>query len=377
MLTASGNSSLSTATATLPAARVRIHELDGLRGLLALFVVCCHLSFPLESLRPVLATWLPFLEVGWWYAVDVFFVMSGFVMLHVYGRVFAGAWRRADYWQFMKVRVARLYPVHLAAMLLLLLGVSPFIFHSPQLTGPDGRYSWSGFWAALFMLHSPWIAQRTWNYPGWSISAEWHAYVIFPFVAGWVQALRRQLAWALMMVGVLVPFTLYLCDLQPDQYPTNGWLVLLRVLPLFLCGMALYTVRRDGAGMARAPALLIAGLTVFCLCYAPAAPYAVLLVPLLVLAVLADDWVGRVFRSVPLLWLGKISYSLYMTHALVEIFLMRMAGKLGERWLGAGWLDAPAAAAAMWISAIIVALLLGQLTWRFVEVPGRRLILGR
>src|SRR4051812_19033532 len=94
----------------------RIHELDGLRGLLAVFVALYHLLAPFTELQSALRHSAPVFLEGW-YAVDVFFVMSGFVMLHVYGKTFAHEVTARSVLRFMWARVVRLYPVHLFALL--------------------------------------------------------------------------------------------------------------------------------------------------------------------------------------------------------------------------------------------------------------------
>ncbi len=208
-------------------------------------------------------------------------------MVHVYGDSLTGRVRSQQYWKFMRARVARLYPLHLAVMLLLLVGLAPLILRAPETIGAGARYAWDAFAASLVMLHSPWIAQRTGNYPAWSISAEWHAYVISPFLMAYYHQIRRNMVWPLLFLGFVIPFSLYQYNLPSDQFPTNEWPVLLRVLPLFFAGMALYKIRSQGL-----PALVGRGLivlTVACLCHQSAAPYAVLLIPFLLLAVLNDD----------------------------------------------------------------------------------------
>src|SRR6185369_7058906 len=82
----------------------RIPCLDGLRGLAALAVVLFHFNiFFLPQAR------LPF--VGHAYlAVDFFFILSGFVMAHVYGHLLASNWR-VHALQFGRARFARLYPL--------------------------------------------------------------------------------------------------------------------------------------------------------------------------------------------------------------------------------------------------------------------------
>src|SRR5271170_4129104 len=82
----------------------RIPSLDGLRGIAAIAVVGYHYNiFFLPQAR------LPFLGRAY-LAVDLFFLLSGFVLAHVYGRELASNWR--SHWQkFAMARFARIYPL--------------------------------------------------------------------------------------------------------------------------------------------------------------------------------------------------------------------------------------------------------------------------
>ncbi|HYD73067.1 MAG TPA: acyltransferase [Candidatus Binatia bacterium] len=87
------------------AERDRFVVLDGMRGLAALAVITDHV--PSEIMRALLP--------GRYLAVDFFFVLSGFVLAHVYGeRLKQGMGLVA----FMRVRLVRLYPLYLAAVLI-------------------------------------------------------------------------------------------------------------------------------------------------------------------------------------------------------------------------------------------------------------------
>lgn len=78
----------------------RFIVLDGMRGLAALVVITDHVHSPL------LAGLLP----GRYLAVDFFFVLSGFVLAHVYGRALAQGMSVVD---LMRERVIRLFPLYL------------------------------------------------------------------------------------------------------------------------------------------------------------------------------------------------------------------------------------------------------------------------
>lgn len=87
------------------AERDRFVVLDGMRGLAALAVITDHV--PSEIMR----TLLP----GRYLAVDFFFILSGFVLAHVYAERLA---RGMSLSSFMRVRAIRLYPLYLAAVLI-------------------------------------------------------------------------------------------------------------------------------------------------------------------------------------------------------------------------------------------------------------------
>jgi peptidoglycan/LPS O-acetylase OafA/YrhL len=87
--------------------RHRFAVLDGLRALAALMVVADHVNSPtVQALTPHRGM-----------AVDFFFVLSGFVVLHAYGERLAGP-RRIGVLHFMRIRLVRFWPMLLAAFVL-------------------------------------------------------------------------------------------------------------------------------------------------------------------------------------------------------------------------------------------------------------------
>src|SRR5271165_686586 len=90
--------------------------LTALRGIAALWVVIYHYSvqcFPNLDVRP--HTYL--IHKGY-LAVDMFFMLSGFVLAHVYHRPFSESVTSRQYWRFIAARIARIYPLHLLVLLL-------------------------------------------------------------------------------------------------------------------------------------------------------------------------------------------------------------------------------------------------------------------
>ena len=131
--------------------RTEISALTSLRGVAALTVLIFHV---IPGFRGYLA-------------VDLFFLLSGFVLTHVYHEIEL-TWQ--SYFSFSKARLARIYPVHLMMLVVLL----------PMLdTRPD--FSSGGLLSSLLFMQSPWHS-ICWNYASWSISAEWHSYLLFPIL---------------------------------------------------------------------------------------------------------------------------------------------------------------------------------------------------
>lgn len=355
---------------------LRIHELDGLRGFLALYVAAYHLANPLQALAAELDHWLPAFRQGW-YAVDVFFIMSGFVMMHVYAQFFVKGWPPQAVKKFYIARVARLYPVHIVALIAMVVVVVPASWNNPSLFNSEGRFSIDAALAALFMLHGPWIDHRTWNYPSWSISAEWHAYLLFPFLAGMISRSRGPAILFSFAACTIIPFALYIGDIVAERYPTNGPYLLVRAIPLFIVGMAIYRLRLINPTLfaGHGCTAMTLGGTLLALSFPDWAPFAVLMAPFVVMSALGNRLFGSVLRHRSLLFLGAISYSLYMTHALVEIFgigaVLRTAKILGGIDLAAD----PFACFFVWCTALIISLLVGTLTWQWIEVPGRKFVL--
>lgn len=158
---------------------VQLKSLTGLRFFAAAAVFMQHLQTRLE---------VPNVGLNFAHqAVALFFVLSGFILTHVYAeRLESGfSWRR-----FYITRWARIWPLH-AICLLLCLGV--FSFRSAPL--PE-------FWPAQMManigLIQAWVPDADWalgfNSVSWSLSCEAFFYLLFPLI---IWAGRSQIGWLL------------------------------------------------------------------------------------------------------------------------------------------------------------------------------------
>jgi peptidoglycan/LPS O-acetylase OafA/YrhL len=354
-----------------PPVRVaEIAALTGLRTWLAWWVAIYHLTIPeLAPLPP--DGWLEPLRANGYLAVDGFFVLSGFILSYVYRDAFAAA-APGTYPRFLIARLARIYPLHLAMTLLVLALLGAMVLGTGFQPRVAERFSMRELLLHLGLLHG-WGFSRmlAWNYPSWSISAEWFAYLCFPLVHRFVlrgESRPRAVAIAALALAGLAAF---------EQFGPNRSLsytfefALVRIGFEFVIGAALLMLarawledpraRHDGPARPHATLALLAALaSVFVLPDAAT-------VGLIALAILflshPRDWLARPLGTPVMVYGGETSYAVYMTHAVIQgvaIIVVRAASPLG---MVPGWVR------------LLVLMLLVQaaasLAHAVIEKPGR------
>jgi peptidoglycan/LPS O-acetylase OafA/YrhL len=141
-----------------------------------------HLTGPGQDLEP-LARQLPdglfSLIRGGYQAVTTFFVLSGFVLTRTYAHVL---WDRRNLVNYWIGRVARVYPVYLLSLAVMI----PFVIEDRT---PEKGW----FFAAHVALIQAWLGPIPvgWNTPAWSLSCEMFFYALFPLSV----FLARRITW--------------------------------------------------------------------------------------------------------------------------------------------------------------------------------------
>lgn len=185
-----GPGALAVSTAP-PPKKARFLTLDALRGLGAIAVMAGHAGILLDAYMP------PFMYL----AVDMFFVLSGFVLAHAYDGKFAGGMSVAA---FLKARVNRLYPTYLAGLVLGL--VSLAFTNTHALSATNALLS---FFLGLFALPSPPMESLgvlfPLNGPFWSLFFEfWVANLAFALF--WHRLRGRLLATLILVSAAMLMF---------------------------------------------------------------------------------------------------------------------------------------------------------------------------
>jgi peptidoglycan/LPS O-acetylase OafA/YrhL len=334
---------------------------------------------PLTALRFVAAAWVvlytcwPFLDVGFtpnlaakgYLGVELFFVLSGFILSHVYLEAFGT--RRFGYRSFLWARIARVYPLHLVT----LLGVMALAIGAAAagIAMQARVIDWPSLPANLLMLHAWGLApEAAFNHPSWSISAEWFAYLTFPVFAAGAWALRAR-PWLAVAAAAAALMALYVVFQQLAGFSltqaTIRWGAL-RIVPCFALGCALYLVHRRG-GVAR-PGLLSALALVLIVAAASVQAwdgFTVLLGGMLILALGSlDNGRAGPLSSRFAVWLGEISYALYMVlipWTLVAVNgVARLTGSQDKTF-----------ALPIWLGIVLGAVVAAAIAHHLVEKPAR------
>jgi peptidoglycan/LPS O-acetylase OafA/YrhL len=198
-----------TPAATLPPAPKsrEIRALTGLRGIAALYVVFFHAN----GLHAFPAAIRPFVSHGY-IAVDLFFILSGFVMAMTYGGLFENGFSFAAFRKFLLLRLARIYPLYIlmtviTAVMITTVLSGTYRFDDNVLRALPYNITMTHVWGLAYSIVPP----------SWSISTEWAAYLLFPvcvLVAMW---LPRRYA----LLGVVAAFGILLSVAYGPQWMTH------------------------------------------------------------------------------------------------------------------------------------------------------------
>jgi peptidoglycan/LPS O-acetylase OafA/YrhL len=331
-------------------------DIDGLRAIAVGAVVAFHT--------------FPNIFKGGFVGVDVFFVISGFLISGII--VDDIEEDRFSYLDFYKRRIRRIFPALLVVIAAtLIVGWYVLLPDEFQRVGKD-LAGGAGF-ATNFIL---------WDEAGyfdvasetkpllhlWSLAIEEQFYIVWPLVLGLVWKRQRGLLLATLSIAS-VSFAYNVFSIEHHHADAAFYSPLSRFWELMLGGMLAYLVRQKAQwlsgfrGLQAAFGLLLIAISVFFLNKAAAFPGFWALVPTLgaffVISAGGYNWIGKRILGNPIMvGVGLISYPLYLWHWPILAFAKIVKGRLltpGDRMM-----------------VIIASVALAFLTYRLIERPLRR-----
>jgi peptidoglycan/LPS O-acetylase OafA/YrhL len=356
---------------------MRVNSLDGLRAVLALWVVLAHLAMSTGVTVPLLL--LPSV------AVDLFMVLSGFLIASTYERLTLTQGLQQGMRSFWIRRAMRIWPLYV------------FLLSMVWWFAADLQHWTTRFQQAMSahaggaMVQSPSGASITWadaawhysmlfglnpaqatstGLPDWSLSLEFQFYLLFPFIA----VLYRR--WPLWLCFVSAGLAYVSPALLGDYQLVGRWAhfrqpaLLTYRLNFFLVGCIAYRIFSVHAQPSARPQELHKDLVALLLCLSVAGVRSALGI-ILVMFVLSHpaSALCRWFSTRPMAWMGRISFSIYLVHMpLLKLVLATLVLQPAFMALGPPGRFGVAA-----LCLVPLVLLASHGLYRLIEQPGNRL----
>lgn len=359
-----------------------IESLTPMRAIAAMWVMLFHIDVSIfyRDLGALVSRDMTGIFSKGYLWVDFFFLLSGFIIAHVYGEKLSSPPTVAGKWQATKhylwARFSRLYPLHLFTLCLLILfaGIVPEFF--PQVM--DGSWDIFFAWSVLdsHFLFTNAMGQHpllSWNIVSWSIGAEWWTYVfaIIFIVALCKRKLTTVAASMLLALAALIALVLWLPEKNLDITHNYGFV---RCFFEFVIGLGIYECyRRQMAqnwlkfdGVFVVLMLLIAAIFHW-------RAFDVVIIPVFALLILAVSYnktrVHDFLNKPALQYLGDISYSIYLMHG---VWFMVFWFAWPSIKLATGMAELPLIVKLLYILLFFgLTLLSAHFSYRYVEVAGR------
>jgi peptidoglycan/LPS O-acetylase OafA/YrhL len=382
------------ATGAVRRSRSEIRALTGLRIVAAMWVVLFHFEGQLIPYVEQVPGAHAVLGAGW-IGVELFFVLSGFVIARSYLDECGRRWSTAGAARFVANRFARVWPAWMAVTVVACawlvvcprLGLNPNIVsgHPPlELTTLLRQVTMTQMWGESSLIDVSYVA------PGWSISAEWLAYLAFPLLALAMRSfLRAPAAVNLVLASAAMSPLAVTSFLHGTDDIEMNWV--LRIACSFVAGIlascAVADLEDTERGKRWGQRLTAAGLvaTVVVLLWAnwrhgqdlaaggevgKYAAVAVLCWPVLIAGLaLTDGGPARFLSRDAMVYGGRISYCLYLVHWVVRDVGMSV---LGQDPVAPGRGAYTPGGALVVPVLIVVCLVLAAGLYHGVEEPARR-----
>ena len=366
-----------------------IKALSGLRIVAAVWVVLFHFRPLLEQAAPGFRSALaPVLDCGA-QGVDLFFILSGFVLTWNYLDRMGDSFSWRSTLHFLWLRLSRVWPVYLVTMHLAVLWIifTLNVGHVPsEAAGSLTAMNYVRQFLLVQLWFAPYFDGTSWDGPAWSISAEWLAYILFgALVLVIFRIARATRARGLIYLAVAASLPPVVLLMATGLFYTP-WSWLPRIIMQFTAGALICAAvrklrpsdrARTGAGIA---SLLLAAGIVGILYWLDANPIPtiydsaglvdVLFVPLVLTLAIGAGTLPALLSLRPIVYLGHVSFSLYMVHELVHTswnwMVLQFELRLGSDIAGKGVL----------LALFAVALVGAVSLYHLVEEPARKWMRG-
>ncbi|OUJ75813.1 acyltransferase family protein [Hymenobacter crusticola] len=324
--------------------KVEIKSLTGVRGIAALFVVFHHWHYFLLTsnvLNPLSKYYLTVLFTHGNWSVDLFFILSGFLLSITSYNEFKDGIKKTNYYNFIIKRFCRVYPIYIALTLCYFLAEILFTQHKTSILTIIANLT---LFQSLFDI-------KNINPLAWSLSVEWAIYFLLPVMfilfSKISKAYIRAFTLYLLSIGIILFITkslnhhfyqnhrfllnnVFLINQNYVSIITTGYYPVLRGLASYLLGIATFSLL-DSGRLKLVPnsffyLLFIVQLALLFSASLLANVTFILLIPFMLIGLTrGNSLLSKIFSTKPIYFLGEISFSLYLLHF---VFVMSISPRL-------------------------------------------------
>ena len=358
-----------------------LSALTALRGIAALWVVVFHMDVIIfyRELGTLLPHELSGLITQGYLWVDLFFILSGFIICHIYGEQLGSNIQIYSIKNYLVARFFRIYPLHLFTLILLIGCVMVVSTYAPAVIDDSWNvyFDWQALISNLLLTNA--MNQHTylsWNIVSWSIGAEWWTYIYaicLLYFLGNNTIKHSIIITAISFIGLfcLVYFS------PKNNLDITFDFGFLRCLLEFTLGVTSYKAYKQNLGkniFQRDRYFVFTVLAILIIFHWRMND--LLIIPLFSMLVLCAAYnqrsVLQILSSSFLQYLGKISYSIYLMHGVWFMVFWFSLPVIKRIWL----IESLSLGQTVIyvISFMTLTIVSANYSYRYIEVPFRYLI---
>lgn len=344
-----------------------IKELEGLRGLMALWVVAGHAFASLPLLSGKLPANLMNTQ-----AVDVFIMLSGFVIFFMLDN------KKQSYGTYITQRFFRIFPIYLFALILSMVMLSftlDVLTLAPQSPATPSRIDFINQFYAHPILHTVFhfilmqgvipgflLEGSSFTILGqaWSVSVEWQFYLIAPLLFILMNEIHKRKYFLILMVFVIA--CLVFGKVTDKGFYGNNLLAFsIGYITFYFYKHMFPVISKNQLRVVVAVFLLLSFIILKKDCV-PVFIWVISFYSVLKKEKEGDtNIVSKILDAKPILFIGRVSYSIYMVHMAVVFFFLKLFA--GKETISLYWYFAFPALC------IIASIVISGITYRLIEAP--------